>query len=447
MAVLSTCAVLWIEARSGTFSPAPITALRVHGPEVDGRGPEGDAMAAAISQMGTKRRRLLRGRRAVGVLATGLVLFSLGACDALPALPGSGSAAPEAPSAVAAPMDPEQVSNAASTATDTSWLCRPGEAQSPLPTSSDGGMLTPETVSADGNDLTISGPFRLAADHSYTGFVPEGVLLPAAPENRGIPAPGFDGELGVEGAQAPPMVVRERVEVAAEEGAPAPSAATAHLTLGTCDDAPLPDGQFLLRLSGGGIEGPGRGKDDAGWRADGDVLVDVVDGRLRAVPGAISAPSGEVPVDLSSLACRAALEAVGDGDGLTVSVEQPTARVSSQVPEDELGPAITAKVTVTAQELGTRALLQGVVVVNPSTGTVVSGARNASDVPLQWIDADGVSRTDSAGVSRSTCSRGALSPGSYRAHGFAVTVDAEGATHLVLSDPWKVEVVDEEPAA
>lgn len=386
------------------------------------------------------------GRRAARALAAGLLIISLSACDALPALPGGGPSASEAPSAAAEPMDPEQISRTVSTATDPSWLCRPGEGESPLPTSTEGGTLTPETMSAEGSDLTISGPFRLAADHSYTGFRPEGVLLPAAPENRGIPAPGFDGELGVEGAPVPPMVVRERVEVAADEGGTAPSAATAHLTLGTCDDAPLPEGQFLLRLSGGGVDGPGRGQDDAGWQASGDVLVDVVEGRLRIVPGAISAPSGEVPADLSALACRAPLEAVGDGDGLTVGVEDPTTRVSTAVPEDALGTAITARVTVTAQELGTRALLQGVVVVNPSTGTVVSGARNARAVALQWIDEDGVTRADRAWASRSTCGRDALSPGSYRAHGFAVTVDAEGATHVVLSDPWEIEVVDEEPA-
>lgn len=404
-------------------------------------------MNAAAHRRDTGSRRALPRRRATSTLAAGLLIVSLGACDALPVLPGGGNSASEAPSAAAEPMDPEQVTTTASTATDPSWLCRPGEGESPLPSSTEGGTLTPETVSAEGNDLTISGPFRLAADHSYTGFRPEGVLLPAAPENRGIPAPGFDGELGVQGAPVPPMVVRERVEVAADEGEPAPSAATAHLTLGTCDDAPLHQGQFLLRLSGGGVDGPGRGKDDAGWAASGDVLVDVVEGRLRVVPGAISAPSGEIPADLSALACRAPLEAVGDGDGLTVAVEDPTTRVSTVVPEDELGTAITARVTVTAQELGTRALLQGVVVVNPSTGTVVSGARNAPDVSLQWIDEDGVSRTDHAWVSRSTCGRDALSAGSYRAHGFGVTVDAEGATHVVLSDPWEVEVVDEEPAA
>lgn len=37
-------------------------------------------------------------------------------------------------------------------------------------------------------------------------------------------------------------------------------------------------------------------------------------------------------------------------------------------------------------------------------------------------------------------------PGPYRAHGFAVTVDADGATHVVLSEPWDVEVAAETPA-
>lgn len=403
-------------------------------------------VAAAASPGDTENSRPPRPHRAAHALAAGLLILALGACDALPALPGSGPSDSQAPTTAAEPMDPEQVRSAAGTATDPSWLCRPGEGESPLPASTEGGVLTPEAVSAEGNDVTISGPFRLAADHQYTGFLPEAVLLPADPENRGVPAPDYDGELGVEGAPTPPIVVRERVEVTAAEGDPAPSAATAHLTLGTCDDAPLPEGQFLLRLSGGGVDGPGRGTDDAGWAASGDVLVDVVEGRLRVVPGAISAPSGEIPADLSGLACRAPLEAEGDGDGLTVAVEHPTTSVSTLVPEDEQGAAITAEVTVTAQEPGTRALLQGVVVVDPATGTVVAGARNATDIALQWIDEDGVTRTDSAWASRSTCGRDALSSGSYRAHGFAVTVDAEGATHVALSDPWEVEVLDEEPA-
>ena len=91
------------------------------------------------------------------------------------------------------------------------------------------------------------------------------VLVPVHPENRGAPAPGFEGELGIEGAPTPPIVVRQRVEVPGAGATPSPSAVIARLTLGTCDDSPLPDGQFLLRLTGGGVDGPGRGEDDAGW--------------------------------------------------------------------------------------------------------------------------------------------------------------------------------------
>ena len=38
----------------------------------------------------------------------------------------------------------------------------------------------------------------------------------------------------------------------------------------------------------------------------------------------------------------------------------------------------------------------------------------------------------------------ALAPGQYEARAVAVTVDAEGATHLVLSDPWDVEIVEDD---
>src|SRR5699024_9969977 len=163
---------------------------------------------------------------------------------------------------------------------------------------------------ADGSVLEVSGPFHLAEGHRYRGFAPVGVLVPAHPENRGAPAPGFEGELGVDGAPVPPIVVRERVELPGD--GPAPSAVTGR--------PPLADGQFLLRLSGGGIDGPGRGGDDAGWAASEDVMVDVVDGALEVVPGAVSAPSGEVPVDLSPLHCGAALRPLGEGDDLTVRV-------------------------------------------------------------------------------------------------------------------------------
>lgn len=378
-------------------------------------------------------------RRAAAALGAAALVLTLGACDALP---GGGPSGADDPTTAAAPMDSGTVASAESTPVDPSWLCLPGEGDSPI-RSTDPGVLTPEALSAEGNEVTVSGPFHLGADHSYHGFVPEGVLLPAHPENRGAPAPGFDGELGVAGAPAPPLVVRARVEVDGEGAAP--SAATARLTLGTCDDSPLPDGQYLLQLSGGGVDGPGRGDDDAGWSASEDVLVDVVGGELRAVPGAVTAPSGEVPADLSALACRAPLSAVGEGDGLEVSVADPATSVSTAVPEDAPGAGVTAQVTVTAQDLGTRALLQGIVVTNPGTGTVVAGARNATDIPLQWIDEDGVARSETAWTTQGACGSDALRPGSYRAHGFAVTVDQAGATQLVLSEPWDVEITDAAP--
>ena len=386
-------------------------------------------------------RRRPRRARTVAALAAGTLVLSLGACEALPSLPGSGSAAPSSGDPSAAPaMDPDAVAAAESVPVDPSWLCRPGEGE-PLAPSTEGGTFTPEAVHTEGGDIQVSGSFRLAPDHDYRGFAPEGVLLPADPENRGVPAPGFDGELGVEGAPVPPIVVRGRVEVPGE--GPAPQAATARLTLGTCDDAPLPDGQFLLRLRGG-VDGPGRGEEDAGWGASGDVLVDVVDGRPEAVPGAVTAPSGEIPAELSPLGCRAELAPVGDGDGLTVTVEDPSVQVPTAVPDGEDGAAVSGTVTVTSQDHGSRALLQGIVLTDPATGTVVAGARNTPEIPLQWIGAEGVTRTERAWTSHGACGADALAPGQYEARAVAVTVDAEGATHLVLSDPWGVEVVEDD---
>ena len=115
--------------------------------------------------------------------------------------------------------------------------------------------------------------------------------------------------------------------------------------------------------------------------------------------------------------------------------------------EEADGVAVDAQVTVTAKDLGTRALLQGVVLTSPDSGTVVAGARNAPAVGLQWIDEDGVSTAESAWTTRLTCTHAPLNAGSYEAHGFAVTVDQEGATHIVLSDPWTVDVVEGDAAA
>lgn len=385
-----------------------------------------------------------RRRAAAGLAAlTSLVLsVSLGACDALPVLAGGGAdeEPPTAP-ASATPMDPAAVAAAGTTPVDPTWLCRPGEAEPPVASTS-GGTLTPQSVRTEGNVLQVSGPFHLAAGHEYRGFAPVGVLLPAHPEHRGLPAPGYDGELGVTGARVPPMVVRERVEIPGD--GPAPSAVTARLKLGTCDDAPLPDGQYLLRLSGGDLEGPG--SEEAGWGASEDVLVDVVDGAAEAVPGAVSAPSGEIPADLSPLHCGATLAPLGEGGDLGVEVAEPTTEVSTVVPDEELGSSVTAEVTARSSDLGTMALFHAVVLTDPTTGAVVAGARNATTIPLQWMDGDGVTRTERAWTSRGACGAGALDPGTYEAHAVVAGVDATGSTRLVLSEPWALEVLEGDPA-
>lgn len=398
---------------------------------------------SAVRHSTRRAQRRPRAGRSASVLAAGLLTLALASCDALPGFP---DADPSQAPPTAQPLDPATVAAAETSSVDPTWLCRPGEGESPLPPSTEGGSLRPEAVGADGAEITVSGPLVLEPGHSLAQFVPEGVLLPADPENRGAPAPGYEEELGVEGAPVPPMVVRGRVAVPVAEGGPAPSAASARVSVGTCDDAPLPEGQFLLRLSGA-LDGPGRGGADAGWAADEDVLVDVVDGRLRAVPGAVSAPTGEIPADLSPLTCGSELAAVGDGDGLEVEVAHGTDRVTTVPPEDGSPRSVGAEVRVTAQEQGTRALFQTVVVVRPSTGTIVAGARNSSGIALQWIGEEGASRTERASVTSSVCAAEALAPGTYRAHGVAVTVDANGSTHVLVSEPWDVEVHDEDPSA
>ncbi|WP_193103184.1 hypothetical protein [Brachybacterium sp. FME24] len=378
-----------------------------------------------------------RRTRTASALAIAAMVLALAACDGSPRGDVDDTTRP------ADPLDPRVVAESATTSVDPSWLCDPGGDADAPEHSGEPGVLSPGSVQAEGNHVTVTGAFRLGEDSEYGGFIPDAEIVPSHPENRGAPAQGYEGQLGVEGAPAPPMVARERVEVPGEGAAP--SSATAQLTLGTCDDAPLPDGQYLLSLSGGGVDGPGR--DEDGWSSSQDVLLDVVGGELRAVPGAVTAPEGEIPADLSPLGCRAPLKAVGDGDGLNVAVSEQETSVSTLFSEEADGVAVDAQVTVTAKDLGTRALLQGVVLTSPDSGTVVAGARNAPAVGLQWIDEDGVSTAESAWTTRLTCTHAPLNAGSYEAHGFAVTVDQEGATHIVLSDPWTVDVVEGDAAA
>ncbi|MFI8777875.1 hypothetical protein ACIGH6_12435 [Brachybacterium paraconglomeratum] len=382
-------------------------------------------------------RRLARPGRIVAAAAGALALAaSLVACEALPGPLGGED--PASPAATAAPMAPEQVAGAETVPVDPAWLCEPGTAEDPLP-SRDGGTLTPTSVQAEGNEVMITGDLALEPGAAYGGLAPEAVIVPAHPADRAAPAEGYGDALGVDGAPAPPMVVRARVETTAE--GPAPSTVTARLVLGTCDDAPLPDGQYLLRLSGAGPEGSGRAAERSGWEASSDVLLDVVDGRLRAVPGAVTAEDGETPADLSSLGCGRELAPVGDGAGLSVTAADPSPAVHAEAAEDEAAAGATAQVSAASEDHGTLPLMTGIVVTRPGDGVIVAGARNAGSIPLQWMDGEGVSTAETAWTTHGTC-HGALSPGDYRAHAFAVTVDAEGATHVVLSDPWDLEVLE-----
>jgi len=401
----------------------------------EGTGPEATPRRGA--RAGTPRRAgLLRGgAAALGALA---LSASLVACDALPGPLGGDPATPSGP---AAPMGPDQVRDAETVPVDPAWLCDPGAGEDPLP-SRDEGTLTPTSVQAEGNEVMITGDLSLEEGAAYGGIAPEAVIVPAHPADRGAPAEGYGEELGVDGAPVPPLVVRARVEVTAE--GPAPSSVTARLVLGTCDDAPLPDGQYLLRLSGGGPEGSGRAAERSGWRAEEDVLLDVVGGRLRAVPGAVSATDGEAPADLSALGCGQELAPVGDGAGLSVTAADPSPSVYEEAPADDVGAGATAQVTAASADHGSLALMTGIVVTRPGDGVIVAGARNAGSIPLQWMDGEGVSTAETAWTTHGTC-HGALSPGDYRAHAFAVAVDAAGDTHVVLSDPWDLEVLEGAP--
>lgn len=391
--------------------------------------------AGTTRQRAERRARPSRSRRLTAALGAGVLALTLAACDLLP---GAGDEEPSTSAAPAAPMDPGQVAGTAQTSVDPGWLCDPGgDHEAPDGLTDVGaaatGALLPQVFTADGATVTISGPLSLPAGTDYAGFVPEAIVVPADPARRGAPATGWEDVLAGRSdadSPAPPIVVRARVEVPADGAAP--STATAHLTLGTCDDAPLPDGMFLLRLVAA----------DGTWAADGDVLLDVVGGEARAVPGAVTSPDGEAEVDLAPLACRAGLAPVGDGDGVALTVADPVTTVPAASGADGAARGVSATVTVTAAEAGTRVLLPGIVLVEPSTATIVAGARSADRLPLQWLGADGITRTETAWTTTETCTHGPLDVGDYEARAFAVTVDAAGATQVVLSDPWTVQVVE-----
>ena len=147
-------------------------------------------MVEAVTAGRKLTRRSAPGRRSVSALAAGLLALTLSSCDALPGMPdASPSDAPPS----AQPMDPASVASAESSSVDPSWLCQPGAEDSPLPPTTDGGAMIPETVSTEGNDITVSGPFQLEPEHSYTGFVPEGLVAARPSGEPGRTGPGVRG--------------------------------------------------------------------------------------------------------------------------------------------------------------------------------------------------------------------------------------------------------------
>lgn len=370
-----------------------------------------------------------RGARAAA--AGALLAILLSSC-----LPGASS--PEETTAAPAPtMDPSQVAAAELTAVNTSWLCEAGDDGQPEHSGSPG-VVVPREISADGDQVQVTGTLDLEDGYEATGFAPDALVTPAHAENRALPADPFAGTAGAEDYPLPPIVAIERVET--ELTGEPPATVSARLRLGTCDGAALPDGPYLLSLAGGGIESPRRGENPAGWLASADVLLDVVDGQVRPVPGALTAPSGEIPVDMSGLACGTALTATdADAASLAISVQTPPTSLPA-APADEGPVMLSADVTVTAPTPGTRGLLEGIVITNPTTGTIVAGARHADVIGLGWIPEEGITSTVSTPTTQGTCSRRPLAAGAYQAHGFALSVGADGGTELSLSDPWALEI-------
>lgn len=370
--------------------------------------------------------------RAPRVAAACAVVLALGACDASPGPSGPTTPPP------ADPMDPQAVADAELSGIDTSWLCGTDDGAGAPGHSGEPGVLTPTAVTAEDDEVTIGGSFALDPGYEITALAPDALVTPAHPENRALPADAFAAEPGSSQYPQPEIVAVERAETTLAGAAP--SEVTTRLRLGTCEGGALPDGPYLLDLSGGAVEAPSGGG-PAGWSASQQVLIDVVDGQVRPVPGAVTAPGGEIPADTSRLHCGARLEPMGDGAGLSVSVSEQETTVPSSPSADEDAVGVDARVGVSASEPGTRALLEGVVVTLPDSRTVVAGARNAESIGLAWFTQDGVSTPTTAWTSQLTCGHGALNEGSYLGWGFALTVDADGATQLVLSDPWTLDVV------
>lgn len=400
---------------------------------------EGGDMVRDTGHGGRRRERMRPGRspRAARVTAACTLVLTLGACDPTPG--------PSEPTGLSrtGPMDPDEVAAAELTAVGTDWLCGTEEGAGRPAHTGDPGVLTPATVSTDGDEIMVSGAFDPGAARSdLAEVVPDVLVAPAHTDNRGVPADPYSAEPGSPQYPQPEIVGVERVETTDLEGTP--SVLTTRMRLGTCDGSALPDGAYLATLSGGGFPPSGGDGDPAGWSGSTEVLVDVVDGRLQPVPGAVTAPSGEIPADTSPLACGTPLEPVGDGDGLTVTAGDRATSVPASAPEDLDAVGVDATVEVTAPAPGTRALLEGIVLTTPEEHIVVAGARSTDTIGLQWFSGDPVSTAATAWTTTGTCSRSALEAGAYEAWGFALTVDADDATHLVLSDPWTVEVAADE---
>lgn len=332
-------------------------------------------------------------------------------------------------------MDRAQVRAAELTPLDTSAQCtgdhRSWERSGPPEGAA---ALIPHRLHTDGDEFLLEGHLDTeAAPGELTRLAPNAEIAPADPQHRSLPAPAAtEGSSGT----VPPLIGLARVESSLER---TPSTVATRMRIGACDGGRMPDGPYVMALDGEGFEPTDGAPSDPSWQTSSPVLIDVVDGQLQPVTGAVTAPAGEIPAETSLLACGAIPEGARAEPGLQVRAEDHRTSVPA-TGTDGQAVGVDATLRIVPERPGTRALLEGIVITLPGTGQIVAGARSAETVGLQWLGADGISTTTTAWTSTDTCSHRPLEAGTYRAYAFVLTVNGDGSSAVVLSNPWDVEV-------
>src|SRR5699024_6389812 len=138
-----------------------------------------------------ERMRPGRRRRAARVTAACALVLTLGACDPTPG--------PSEPTGLSrtGPMDPDEVAAAELTAVGTDWLCGTQDSADRPTHTGDPGVLTPATVSTDGDEIMVSGAFDPGTARSdLAQVVPDILVAPAHADNRGVVADPYSAEPG-----------------------------------------------------------------------------------------------------------------------------------------------------------------------------------------------------------------------------------------------------------